>query len=941
MWFFRDSSFLKKLTLVIFFTSLLGLSLVGFALEVYERSSFRSSLVDQLNAQEDMLAVNLTASVTFNDQNSAREVLDSLRVEHHIVAARVYDKSGHNFADYWRKDAPEDLLAAAWPGASAQFSSEFLTIYRPMSIGDEPTGGIALVSDFSELTAKMRHFREIAGLVLICSFFATLLLAHRLVRLITEPVQALAAVSEKVTTQENYTLRAAPGGQDELGKLVGSFNQMLQRIQERDAALKGAKESLEARVLERTWELENEIARRSKAEDALSVERGRLRALIDNIPDLMYVKDTNSRFLLANVSVAKQMGVQSPDELLGKTDFEFYPKELAQAFFDDEQQVVLSGQPEVNREEPGLDKNGNVSRILTTKVPLRDKSGQVVGVAGVGRDITALKRAQEEMRKAREAAEAASCAKSEFLANMSHEIRTPLNGVIGMTDLALDTNLSAEQREYLETAKTSADSLLKVINDILDFSKIEAGRVDLEAVDFILLDSLETAIKTLALRAHEKGLELLCEFAPEVPEMVRGDAGRLRQVLINLVGNAIKFTQIGEVALKVSTESSYENGQILHFAVSDTGIGIPKNKLQLIFDPFSQADTSTTRNYGGTGLGLTISSRLVKMMGGDIWVESEVGRGSQFHFTARLASAAPRQAPVETQTPLEALRGVRVLVVDDNRTNLRVLDAMLKRWEMKPVLAEGGEAALQQLKSAYDSGQSFALILSDMHMPGMSGFDFIEKVRQLPQSSALTIMMLTSAGSRSDIERCKELRVASYLLKPIRQSELREAVNLVLSQHNKNSPAGAPVKIWPSSTNAASVSLRILLAEDNVVNQKLATRLLEKRGHSVVVANNGKEAIEMLERESFDLVFMDMQMPVMSGADATAAIRAKEASTSVRLPIVALTAHAMKGDREKCLAAGMDGYLAKPIQAHELAEVLQEYMTRKMETVPYDEKVLS
>src|SRR5580658_2988887 len=424
---------------------------------------------------------------------------------------------------------------------------------------------------------------------------------------------------------------------------------------------------------------------------------------------------------------------------------------------------------------------------LTPRITVssRDEIGEMAHALnqtldGLQRESLERSRVEEELRASKYAAEASSRAKSEFLANMSHEIRTPLNGVIGMTDLALETELSVEQKEYLDTVKLSADSLLGVINDILDFSKIEAGRIELDKADFNLRDCLETTLKTLALRADEKGLELLCEIAPEVPEVVEGDSGRLRQVLVNLVGNAIKFTDTGEIAVRVELEAREGTACICRFTVADTGIGIPEDKRESIFDPFSQADTSTTRKYGGTGLGLTISTRLVEMMGGKIWVESELGRGSQFHFTVRLAAADAKEIRLGTIAPAELLRGVRVLVVDDNRTNCRILEGMLNRWEMKPITVNGGASALTLLSAAREAGGPFGLILTDMHMPDMDGFAFVEQVRQRPELATATIMMLTSAGHRGDAARCQELGVSAYLLKPIRQSELREAVARVL-----------------------------------------------------------------------------------------------------------------------------------------------------------------
>jgi two-component system, sensor histidine kinase and response regulator len=659
-----------------------------------------------------------------------------------------------------------------------------------------------------------------------------------------------------------------------------------------------------------------DVTRRKQAEQSLRASEQRFRTMAETMPTTIAIYQGTGHAYV-NAAAAVMLGY-SRDELMGMSflqyvhpDFRDLVKERSLARQRGE---AVSPRYEIKL----VNKDGHSLWVDFAAAPIEYEGKPAV--LGVASDITQRKDMEAAQQKAVAAAEAASRAKSSFLANMSHEIRTPMNAVIGMTELLLGTELSGVQREYLGIVRDSADSLLALINDILDFSKIEAGKLELDDAPFQIREVLGDTMKGLALRASGKEVEVACHVHPSVPEILLGDALRLRQVVSNLVGNAIKFTQQGEVVLDVLQEASGPDETRLHFSVRDTGIGIPREKQQAIFDAFAQADSSTTRRFGGTGLGLTIASRLVSLMGGRLWVESEVGRGSKFHFTARFRPAGP--LPISATPRPESLDGLRVLVVDDNDTNRLILREMLANWKMNPTTAADAESALRELENARKAGQPHQVVLTDVHMPGTDGFQLTERIKSVPNLAGTVILMLTSGDGPGDIERCEKVGGAAHLMKPIKQSELFDAIVRVLGIAQQAELA--PGEAAPAAPGIRP--LRILLAEDSFPNQRLAVGVLSKWGHTVTVANNGHEALAALDKQPFDLVLMDVQMPEMDGYQATAVIRERESRLGGHLPIVAMTAHAMKGDREECLAAGMDGYVAKPIRRAELQKVIQEIL---------------
>jgi PAS domain S-box-containing protein len=652
--------------------------------------------------------------------------------------------------------------------------------------------------------------------------------------------------------------------------------------------------------------LAEDVSQRVYSEQREGWDHQMLTAILDSSPDLIFVKDAECRYMVGNRAHLKRMGKSSVSEIFGKTVFDFFPEERAKQAYAAEKVIIESGVPVLNLREDDEGKS-----YLSNKVPFRDEEGRVLGFVGISRDITDLRQAQIALEQAKEEAEAGTRAKSEFLANMSHEIRTPMNAVIGMTGLLLDTSLTHEQRDFVETIRNSGDSLLSIINDILDFSKIESGKIELESQPVDLRNCIEESLDLLSGQASKKGLDLVYLVHEPCPAALLGDVTRLRQVLVNLVSNAVKFTPKGEVFVQVSAEPLGRGKHRFHFAVKDTGIGIKPEKMARLFQSFSQVDASTTRQFGGTGLGLAISRRLCQLMGGDLWCESEYGRGSTFHFTVE-ADVAQGQPRVFLRSAQPQLDGRSVLIVDDNPTNRQILTLQTKSWGMVPAAASSGEEALEWLQE----GRKFDVALLDWHMPEMDGLTLARKLQTDEHTCTLPLVMLTSRATRS--LATEGIKFEAHLTKPVKPSQLFDVLIQHFSREGKLVDGGTGEK---RSSRAGGSRKKILLAEDNAINQKVALLTLQKLGHDIHVASNGLEVLDALKKENYDIILMDVQMPEMDGLEATRRIR-EEFKGAARPWIIAMTANAMVEDREICLSAGMDDYLSKPVKLEAIEDAL-------------------
>lgn len=661
-----------------------------------------------------------------------------------------------------------------------------------------------------------------------------------------------------------------------------------------------------------------DVTKRVSTERALEEATAVYHSLVESLPINVFRKDREGRICFGNQRYCTSLG-RPLEDLLGKTDFDLFAHPLAEKYTLDDQRVVEKGivfQDVEQHETP----DGQKIFVEVLKAPVRDATGNITGIQGMFWDVTERKRAEQALRDAKELAENASKAKSDFLANVSHEIRTPLNAILGMSELLLETDLDVTQSEYIQMVYQSGDALLNLINDVLDFSKIEAGKIELHSNSFDLRDELGDTLKSLALRAHEKGLELTFNVADNVPNRINGDLSRLRQIVLNLVGNAIKFTTKGEVGLTITVQQKDDSNSELLFEVRDTGIGIPQDRVTSVFAEFEQVDSSTTREYGGTGLGLTIASRLVELMNGHMWVESELGKGSRFYFQLPLMAAPDQESGADSERNLS---GFGILVVDDNATNRRILRHSLTNWKATCYTAASSKEGLAKLEELRKQNELPSIILSDVNMPQEDGFQFIQQVREVAAYDSIRVVLLSSSSRPGDSYQRRRLGISAQLMKPIKGSELRNTLIATIDAQPEQVTSLPICFDAPEEETTQVAPLRILLAEDNLVNQRLAIGLLQKHGHHVSIANNGKEAVDKYKRGNFDIILMDIQMPEMDGFQATQAIREIEKVQETRTPIIAMTAHAMKGDRERCLQSDMDEYVSKPIRIKTLLDAVQ------------------
>ncbi len=888
------------------------------------------AIVAKAESITHIMAYGVSPALYFNDKDAIEEVIESAS-QNEDIAYLVLINNADDTVSFYRNS---EIFCPDYPdidgeGYSICDGGDLLGAITYVEYRGQVLArlilGVSLTKMRSEVGESRATIALISFIILILGIIIVLVFSN----IITKPLRIMTDTVKKIA-KGDLTTRVDVTSNDEVGLLGHSFNEMVNNLEATQQQFIDLNRDLEKIVRDRTSNLQKEILEKSIAEEALKDSEQRLSLHIQQTP--LGVIEWNLDFEVTewNKSAEKIFGF-TKEEALGRHPAGFIVPEHVKEIID-QIWVDLIAQKGGNRSTNENNTKDNRTIICDWyNTPLVNNNGNVIGVASLVHDITEQKNAEEALKAGKEAAEEANKAKSEFLANVSHEIRTPMNGIIGMTDLTLDTDLTEEQKEYLNMVKTSADNLLNVINDILDFSKIEAGKLKLENINFSLRDVIESTMESFTSRAHNNSLELITFIAPLVPDLVIGDPGRLKQIIVNLIGNAIKFTNEGQIVLNIEIEGDLDPPRF-HFTIADTGVGISEDRQKAIFESFTQADGSTTRVYGGTGLGTTISRQFVEMMNGKIWVESPVnesgigGPGSAFHFHIRIKVQKDEKPHVVFEKT--DLTGKRILIVDDNKINRLLFSTLLENWDMKPEAAPGSMEAMQIMKTAREEGRPYDLILLDVMMPDMDGFVFVKKITEKGWLNDSKIIMLSSGHIPGDGERAKALGVSAYLSKPIKQSGLYNAIFETLCENSaENSvrifePPRKEDKNDRKQKVRLNKKLAVLVVEDNHVNQALIKGLLLKRGYHVSIAENGKAAIETLERKNHDVILMDIQMPIMGGVEATKRIREKEKEKGGHIPIIALTAHALIGDSEMCLKAGMDYYLSKPVNPRKLFEIL-------------------
>ena len=933
---FINFSIKQKLRVLFTLTSGLALVLVCAAFIIYDMLSYRAFILNDLLTRAEVVGNNCAPAIIFGDSSMAKQVLSSLGKDPKVMSAAILTVQQTILADYQNHSQPDSAFIQS--SKAYRFHRQHLDIKQSVfNDANEMIGSLYIEYSLTKFYARIKNVIGFGLAFLLFAGLLALVLSSKLQQLISKPILQLAETTQRIRSTKDFSIRAEKVGFDELGKLADDFNNMLNEIQKRDRKLTKHQETLQAQVEERTLELsatneqlEKEIAEHQKAELELKASESKYRVLFNQIAEPIFIYDEKTHlFLDCNAAVERIYGY-SKAELQKMTPLDLHPPE------------------ELDFVKKQLNRHANKIPFIYTHIT---KSGErhSVEIASNGiefqnkkaylsivRNVTERQKAAMELKKAKEAAELASQAKSNFLANMSHEIRTPMNGVIGFSDLLLDTKLDGQQMEYAKTIQRSAEALLTVINDILDFSKIEAGKLSIEPIPFDLRLTLGDVAQMLAEKAEEKKIDLILRYPPDMPSHLIGDPGRIRQILINLAGNAIKFTSKGHVLINLDLQKNTGEQVTFRLSVEDTGIGIPKEKLNTIFDEFTQADASTTRKYGGTGLGLSISKQLIELMGGNLQVTSNIDKGSIFSFILTLPVA--KDAPAQLLNLNIDLTDIRVIVIDDNRINCKVTCEILSNLGMKSEFQLSGKSALKKMIKAAEQKAPFQIAILDYQMPEMNGETLGKKIKRHPLLKDTVLVLLTSVAQRGEANRFAKNGFSAYLTKPVYPTQLQKTLMTVWEAKQKQMPTEMVTHYSVAEPTAAPekhasdakplFETRILLVEDNPINQKLAAKMLLKLGAALEIANNGKEAVEKVCQNAYDLILMDCQMPVMDGFEATTEIR-KLDNAKGTIPIIAMTANALKGDRDQCLDAGMDDYLCKPINKSVLANTILKWVKKE------------